>query len=154
MKPPLLIAKAELCAHRVAEFLTFVTSKNHQDLIPQHWNVAQSKYLADIYWILWTACWNSNFEIFWDRLKSANFDWKPLSYLIFYLIVSYLSSSYVYSSHGHLVPPIFKYLTHLCRPVRSTFAVRETASLGIMGEPRVPPSETIVLSNHYRLWGV
>ena len=40
------------------------------------------------------------------------------------------------------------YLTHLCRPVRSTFAVRETASLGIMGEPRVPPlnpSESIVL---------
>ena len=30
-------------------------------------------------------------------------------------------------------------LTHLCRPVRSTFAVRETASLGIMGAPRVPP---------------
>ena len=39
-------------------------------------------------------------------------------------------------------------LTHLCRPVSSTFAVRETASLGIMGEPRVPPlnpSEPIVL---------
>ena len=39
-------------------------------------------------------------------------------------------------------------LTHLCRPVRSTFAVRETASLGIMGAPRVPPlnpSESIVL---------
>ena len=39
-------------------------------------------------------------------------------------------------------------LTHLCRPVRSTFAVRETASLGIMGEPRVSPlhpSESIVL---------
>ena len=30
-------------------------------------------------------------------------------------------------------------LSHLCRPVRSTFAVRETASLDIM---------------HYRLWGV
>ena len=48
-------------------------------------------------------------------------------------------------------------LTHLCRPVRSTFAVRETASLGIMGEPRVPPlnpSESIVLSEHYRLWGI
>ena len=30
-------------------------------------------------------------------------------------------------------------LTHLCRPVRSTFAVRETASLGIMGAPEVPP---------------
>ena len=30
-------------------------------------------------------------------------------------------------------------LTHLCRPVRSTFAVRETAFLGMMGEPRVPP---------------
>ena len=45
-------------------------------------------------------------------------------------------------------------LTHLCPPLRSTFAVRETASLGIMGSPRVPPlnpSETIVLSEHYRL---
>ena len=34
------------------------------------------------------------------------------------------------------------------------FAVRETASLGIMGAPRVPPlnpSESIVLSKHYRL---
>ena len=41
-------------------------------------------------------------------------------------------------------------LTHLCRPVRSTFAVVETASLGIMGAPRVPPlnpSESIVLSS-------
>ena len=39
-------------------------------------------------------------------------------------------------------------------PTVPTFAVRETASLGIMGEPRVPPlnpSETIVLSEHYRL---
>ena len=47
--------------------------------------------------------------------------------------------------------------THLCRPVRSTFGVRETASLGIMGAPRVPPlnpSESIVLWEHYRLWGV
>ena len=45
-------------------------------------------------------------------------------------------------------------LTHLCRPVRSTFAVRETASLGIMGATRMPPlnpSESIVLSEHYRL---
>ena len=35
-----------------------------------------------------------------------------------------------------------------------TFAVRETASLGIMGSPRVPPlnpSESIVISKHYRL---
>ena len=39
-------------------------------------------------------------------------------------------------------------LTHLCPPLRSTFAVRETASLGIMGEPRVPalnPSETPIV---------
>ena len=39
-------------------------------------------------------------------------------------------------------------LTHFCPTLRSTFAVRETASLGIMGAPRVPllnPSETIVL---------
>ena len=42
-------------------------------------------------------------------------------------------------------------------PTVPTFAVRETASLGIMGEPRVPPlnpSKTIVLWEHYRLWGV
>ena len=41
-------------------------------------------------------------------------------------------------------------LTHLCRPVRSTFAVRETASLGIMGAPRVPPlcRETQSLGQH------
>ena len=48
-------------------------------------------------------------------------------------------------------------LSHFCPPLRSTFAVRETASLGIMGEPMVPPlnpSETIVLWEHYRLWGV
>ena len=39
-------------------------------------------------------------------------------------------------------------------PTVPTFAVRETASLGIMGAPRVPPlnpSELIVLSEHYRL---
>ena len=39
-------------------------------------------------------------------------------------------------------------------PTVPTCAVRETASLGIMGEPRVPPSnpsESIVLSEHYRL---
>ena len=39
-------------------------------------------------------------------------------------------------------------------PTVPTFAVRETASLSIMGVPRVPPlnpSETIVLSEHYRL---
>ena len=41
-----------------------------------------------------------------------------------------------------------RFMTHLCRPVLSKFAVRETASLGIMGAPRVPslnPSESIVL---------
>ena len=39
-------------------------------------------------------------------------------------------------------------LTHFCPPLRPTFAVRETASLGIIGAPRVTPlnpSETIVL---------
>ena len=39
-------------------------------------------------------------------------------------------------------------LTHLYPPLRSTFAVRETASPGLMGAPRVPPlnpSESIVL---------
>ena len=42
-------------------------------------------------------------------------------------------------------------------PTVPIFAVRETASLGIMGAPRVPPlnpSETIEFWEHYRLWGV
>ena len=71
-------------------------------------------------------------------------------------------------SKNHSEPKKCKYFTHRyytsitlvsiisrCRPVRSTFSVRETASLGIMGAPRVPPlnpSESIVLSEHYRLY--
>ena len=46
-----------------------------------------------------------------------------------------------------LTPRVYT-LTHFCPPLRSTFAVRETASLGIMGETRVPPlnpSELIML---------
>ena len=42
-------------------------------------------------------------------------------------------------------------------PTVPTCAVRETTFLGIMGAPRVPPlnpSESIVLWEHYRLWGV
>ena len=45
-------------------------------------------------------------------------------------------------------------ITNLYPPLRSTFAVRETASLGIMGAPAVPPlnpSETIVLWDIYWL---
>ena len=41
-----------------------------------------------------------------------------------------------------------RYLDHSNLSTCTTFAVRETASLGIMGEPRVPPlnpSESIVL---------
>ena len=41
--------------------------------------------------------------------------------------------------HVMRIKPELSALTHLCWPVRSTFAVRETVSLGIMGEPRVPP---------------
>ena len=62
---------------------------------------------------------------------------------------------YRFVSHANIIQPkkkpsmccVFKAfiswgerpLTHLCPPLRSTFAVRETASLGIMGAPRVPP---------------
>ena len=66
---------------------------------------------------------------------------------------------YVYKivSKGHSRRSSSLNLTHLWAPLRSTFAVRETASLGIMEGPRVPPlnpSETIVLPEHYSLWGV
>ena len=46
-------------------------------------------------------------------------------------------------------------LTHSCPPFQHLLSER-LMSLGIMGAPRVPhlnPSETIVLSEHYRLWG-
>ena len=46
--------------------------------------------------------------------------------------------------------------THFCPPFQHLLSERLT-SLGIMGAPRVPhlnPSETIVLSEHYRLWAV
>ena len=46
----------------------------------------------------------------------------------------------IYEWVGIFCPPnLLPELTHLCRPVCSTFAVRETVSLGIMGTPRVPP---------------
>ena len=56
---------------------------------------------------------------------------------------------YLWAADDKHIICILSDLTHLCLPVRSTFAVRETASLGIMGPPRVPPlnpSELIVLS--------
>ena len=37
-----------------------------------------------------------------------------------------------------------EFRSHLCRPVRSTFAVRETASLGIMGAPIMPRGSPIM----------
>ena len=47
----------------------------------------------------------------------------------------------------------FLLLTYFCPPFQHLLSER-LSSLGIMGEPRVPPlnpSETIVLSEHYRL---
>ena len=72
------------------------------------------------------------------------------------IILSLFLSVQVLPLHGirSIQQTMDVYLTHLCPPLRSIFAVRETASLGIMRAPRVPhlnPSETIVLSEHYRL---
>ena len=62
---------------------------------------------------------------------------------IFPLRKSHVESCYIkFGLKLHLENvPCFRIsvLTHLCRPLRSTFAVRETASLGIMGEPEAPP---------------
>ena len=63
----------------------------------------------------------------------------------------------VFVLHGSFVKPRRSescgYLTHACPPFQHLLSERLT-SLGIRGEPRVPPldpSETIVLSEHYRL---
>ena len=45
----------------------------------------------------------------------------------------------LYNDQAYSCPRDWRLLTHLCPPLRSTFAVRETASLGIMGALRVPP---------------
>ena len=52
-------------------------------------------------------------------------------------------------------PALCGSLTHFCPPFQHLLSERLT-SLGIMGAPRVPPlnpPESIVLSEHYRLWG-
>ena len=94
------------------------------------------------------------YGMFWlnstERITPKDSDWERYHIAIVYV---WLISEAVFGAEYLTV----YMLTHLCPPLRSTFAVRGTASLGIMGEPRVPPlnpSETIVLSEHYRLWGV
>ena len=68
-----------------------------------------------------------------------------------YNVIQFITKSFRYTANvltygaPYMVNPMGS--THLCPPLRSTFAVRETASLSIMGAPRVPPlnpSETIV----------
>ena len=79
------------------------------------------------------------------------FSLRELTHAWFFLRMT----RYLYISVNCLMLGYFLWMTlylWLSLPVRSTFAVRETASLGIMGEPRVPPlnpSESIVLSEHY-----
>ena len=69
------------------------------------------------------------------------------TYIYLYIVCIYTYiCTYICAQKNCLL--IFVKLIHLCPPLRSTFAVRETASLGIMGVPRVPPlnpSESIVL---------
>ena len=77
-------------------------------------------------------------------------------YNCIYMYVSYIYVSYTIQNSLSIAFNICSMISFIisCRTVRSTFAVRETASLGIMGAPRVPPlnpSESIVLSEHYRL---
>ena len=70
-------------------------------------------------------------------------------------MISRISIRWVYRLFYNYI--MFIHDIHCCSIRRKTFAVRETASLGIMGAPRVPPlnpSESIVLWEHYRLWGV
>ena len=59
-----------------------------------------------------------------------------------YLLLGIITSCMHYMM-GPMSHPVFLsyciFLIHLWPPFRSTFAVRETASLGITGEPRVPP---------------
>ena len=77
----------------------------------------------------------------------------------FLISIDYIKDIHVWSQFAHRVLSLIQaivivhQLSHLVAlnpfmPTVPTFAVRETVSLGIMGEPRVPPlnpSETIVL---------
>ena len=90
-----------------------------------------------------------------NRLVSTAYFAKPvtLSLLLLLTTAKYKighnskTKNHMQKSQGY--PP----LTHFFPPFQHLLSERLT-SLGIMGEPRVPPlnpSETIVLSEHYRL---
>ena len=83
-----------------------------------------------------TSIWKIN--IFIEKIN-----WMTHAMNVFYM--NYDSQIFVHIMYrfGGLIacsvlgiPRSFYTLTHLCPPLRSTFAVRETASLGIMGETR------------------
>ena len=55
-----------------------------------------------------------------------------------YIYIMYILQINAIIIKGYVAFYVYR-LTHLCRPVRSTFAVRETAFLSIMGALRCPP---------------
>ena len=83
---------------------------------------------------------------------TINITYNVIHHIIYYFICFFCFLNQCDNVYFSLRQTLHKRLTHLCWPVRSTSAVRETASLGIMGAPRVPPlnpSESIVLSESF-----
>ena len=87
--------------------------------------------------------------------RSSESIFNPVLYTAFFYVFFYISVTLISNSSDQMQTAgretsvsrlhVGK-LTHFF-PTVPTFAIRETASLGIMGEPRVPPlnpSETIV----------
>ena len=86
-----------------------------------------------------------NFLFIFDLLMKSEQDvCEPISFLLFFWLLS------IHSGAPIMPRDVSQHYAERRQP---TFAVRETASLGIMGAPWVPPlnpSETIVLSMTFR----
>ena len=98
----------------------------------------------------------------WRKKESAPREEFLIGWLKILLCYDYQKFAH-YISFNYLAFMVFKgHVAATSRfnpfvPTVPTCAVRETASHGIMGAPRVPPlnpTETIVFWEHYRLWGV
>ena len=85
-------------------------------------------------------------------IHTSNFGTNIILFMIMLVFVGQ-SIAGVFCKNGWGLIEVLR-ITHLCPPFQHLLSERLTF-LGIMGAPRVPPlnpPETIVLSEHYRIW--
>ena len=125
-------------------------------------------YYMNIHWLLrWFRSKKEGDKKKWFRSKkdcNNMIRWEPIHFYVIHFIF-HKNDSRVILFYGIIskwlvyimIVILYHYTIMIVILYHYNNNVRETASLGIMGETRVPPlnpSESIVLSKHYRLWGV